>query len=138
MKKVMVFGTFDILHEGHKNFFKQARKYGDYLIVVIARDKTVKKIKGKLPHNNEKTRKINIIKAELVDKVVLGDLKDKHKKIKELKPDVICLGYDQKKFVEGLSNFNIKIVKLKPFKPEIYKSSILMIKRRSNGKVGRS
>ena len=45
MKKVMVFGTFDGLHEGHLDFFRQAREYGDYLIVAVARDVNVKKIK---------------------------------------------------------------------------------------------
>lgn len=123
MKKVMVFGTFDIIHPGHRNLFKQAREYGDYLIVVAARDKTVLKVKGKLPVNNEKIRLDNIIKSNLADKAVLGDLKDKYKKIKDLKPDIVCLGYDQKYFIGGLSNLNIKIVKLKSYKPNIYKSS---------------
>ena len=44
--KIMTFGTFDIFHLGHKSFLKQAREFGNYLIVVIARDKTVKNIKG--------------------------------------------------------------------------------------------
>ena len=48
MTKVMVFGTFDYLHEGHKDFFRQAKQYGDELVVVVARDETVKQIKGKL------------------------------------------------------------------------------------------
>ncbi len=119
----MVFGTFDILHEGHKNFFKQAREFGNYLIVVAARDRTVLKVKGKLPLNNEKIRLNNIIKSNLADKAILGDLKDKYKKIKELKPDVVCLGYDQNSFVDGLNELNVKTIKLKPYKPEIYKSS---------------
>lgn len=123
MKKVIVFGTFDIIHSGHRNLFKQAREFGDYLIVVAARDKTVLKVKGKLPVNNEKTRLNNIIKSNLADKAVLGDLKNKYKKIKEFKPDVICLGYDQKNFTEGLSSLDVKVVKLKAYKPNIYKSS---------------
>jgi FAD synthetase len=123
--KVMIFGTFDIIHPGHKNFFKQAREFGDYLIVVVARDKTVKKVKSKTPINNEKKRLESIIKSKLADKAVLGDLKDKYKKIKEFKPDVICLGYDQKNFTEGLKNFDVKVIKLKPYKPEIYKTSLI-------------
>jgi len=126
MKKVMVFGTFDIIHPGHKNFFKQARKYGEYLIVVVARDKTVKEVKGKMPANNEKARLDNIKKSGLVNEAVLGNLKDKYKNIKELKPDVICLGYDQINFTDKLNNFNIKVIKLKPYKPEIYKTSIII------------
>lgn len=62
---VLIFGTFDIFHKGHINFIKQARACGDSnstskstaLIAVIARDKTVLEIKGKLPKNNENKRK---------------------------------------------------------------------------------
>ena len=125
MKKVMVFGTFDILHKGHKNFFKQAGKYGDYLIVVVARDKTVKEVKGKLPRHNEKIRKSNLVKVKLADKIILGNLKDKYLKIREESPDVICLGYDQKNFTNGLSKLKIKVVKLKSYKPTVYKSSLI-------------
>ena len=46
MKKVMVFGTFDIVHMGHIHMFEQAREYGDKLIVIVARDNNVEKIKG--------------------------------------------------------------------------------------------
>ena len=127
--KVMVFGTFDILHPGHLNFFKQAREFGNFLIAVIARDKTVLKIKGRLPKNNEKKRLKNLKNNNLIDKAVLGGLKDKYEIIKKFRPDVICLGYDQKTFTEGLKNkikdfgLKIKIVRLKSYKPEIYKSS---------------
>ena len=51
MRKIIVFGTFDILHKGHLNLFKQAKQHGDYLMAVIARDKNVKKAKGKFPKN---------------------------------------------------------------------------------------
>ena len=50
IKKVMIFGTFDKFHPGHINFLKQSEQYGDYLIVVVARDITVKKLKGKMPY----------------------------------------------------------------------------------------
>lgn len=127
----MVFGTFDILHPGHINFFKQARKHGDYLIAVIARDKTVLKIKGKSPRNSEKTRLAEVLKNEFVNKAVLGGLKNKYAIIKKYQPDIICLGYDQKYFAEQLDQelkklkLNTKIIRLKPFKPEKYKTSIL-------------
>ncbi len=129
--KAMVFGTFDILHPGHLNFFKQVKKCGDYLIAVVARDRTVLEVKGKLPRNNEKIRLNNVKKIKLVDQAVLGNIKNKYAKIKKLKPAVICLGYDQKIFTEGLKNkikdfgLKTKIIILKPYKPEIYKSSKL-------------
>lgn len=128
----MVFGTFDIFHKGHKNFLKQAKEHGEYLIVVVARDQNVLKVKGKLPKNNEFARQKEIFESKLADIVVLGDLDDKYKAIQEYKPDVICLGYDQKvsmeELEEKLAEFNLNktnVVRLKSFHPEIYKSSKL-------------
>lgn len=129
-KKVMVFGTFDRLHPGHLNFLKQAKKYGQ-LFIVIARDKTVKKLKKKKPNQNEKERLAAIKKLKIARKVILGSLKDKYQLIKRIKPEIICLGYDQKFFVKDLPKkikefgLKTKIVRLKPFKPKIYKTSIL-------------
>lgn len=125
MSKVMVFGTFDFLHPGHLDFFKQAKKFGQKLIVVIARDKTVKTVKKKLPKNSEKDRFNLISQLKIVNQVVLGNLKDQMKVIKQFKPDVVCLGYDQKFFINELkSTFpDLKIVKLKSYKSNFYKSS---------------
>ncbi len=134
-KKVMVFGTFDIFHLGHINFLQQARQCGDYLIVVIARDTTVKDVKGAWPQNNERKRAQKVEQSCLADRVVLGNLDDKYKIIVDFKPDIICLGYDQKKFTKNLKKRlkimglnNIKIIKLNPYKPEIYKSSKIKLK----------
>ncbi len=132
MKKVMLFGTFDIFHKGHKNFLKQARRYGDYLIVVVARDETVEKVKKRLPQNSEDIRLKNIKESDLADEVVLGSLENKYKAIEKYKPNVICLGYDQGTFTENLreklKKLNLgktKIVRLKSYYPEKYKSSKL-------------
>lgn len=128
MKIVMVFGTFDILHLGHLYVFKQARKYGDCVIAVVARDKRVKKIKKLKPIHNENERRQILKHVNLIDKIVLGDKLDVYKPIKKYKPDTILLGYDQKCFVEGLEwkikeyRLNTKIIRLKPYKPEQYKT----------------
>ncbi len=136
MKKVILFGTFDIFHEGHKDFFRQAREYGEYLIVVVARDKNVLKAKGRLPKNNELARQKEIFNSRVADIVVLGDLDDKYKVIQKFMPDAICVGYDQKFSKEELKEKLIKfdlgktqIVRLKSFHPEIYKSSKLRQKQ---------
>lgn len=128
----MIFGTFDIFHKGHINFIGQAKKYGDYLIIVVARDKTVMKVKCQLPQNNEKDRLNLIQESGLADKVVLGDLRDKYALIRKYKPAIICLGYDQKFFINNLkdklSEFGLnktKIVRLKSYYPQVYKSSKL-------------
>lgn len=131
-KKILVFGTFDIFHKGHESFLRQARKYGRNLIAVVARDKTVWKVKGRLPKNGEKARLEKIKKSGLADKVILGNLRNKYAVIEKIKPDVICLGYDQMAFVDNLADFlfekgmkNVKIKRLESYKPDIFKSSKL-------------
>ena len=121
MKKIMVFGTFDILHRGHIHFFNQARKHGDYLIAVVARDKTVLKVKGRLPHHTEKERHSHVKKY--VDKAVLGYIRDKYKIIKQFRPELIALGYDQDADLDVLKKLGIQIIRLSSYKPHLYKSS---------------
>lgn len=130
MKNVMVFGSFDRIHLGHMYLFTQAKKYGDYLIAVVARDETVKKVKGKLPKNNEKKRLENLKTIKIVDKAVLGNLKDKFLVIEEYMPSYICLGYDQESFItkkleEEMKkrHIKVKIIRLRPYLPDVYKSS---------------
>ena len=129
--KVMVFGTFDGLHEGHLDFFRQAREHGDYLIALVARDKNVETFKKHLPKRNENERLEDLKNCELIDKAVLGSEDDPYKLIEELKPDVICLGYDQTHYANNLEiemkkrEMDVEIYRLKPFHPEKYHSSIL-------------
>jgi len=132
MIKVMVFGTFDIFHLGHRNFFEQARGHGDYLIVVVARDETVKAIKKRNARNNEQERLNKICESGLADEVVLGSLENKYESIEKYQPDAICLGYDQEFFVQELEEKlkelglnETKIVRLESFEPQIYKSSLI-------------
>jgi len=132
MKTVIVFGTFDLLHLGHLALFRQAKKQGDYLIAVVARDKTVLEVKHKSPRDNERERVRKIKTSGLVDKVILGNLRDKYSSIKKYRPQIIALGYDQRfltdDLAEKLQEFKIKakIVRLKSYKPSIYKTSKLL------------
>lgn len=126
MKKVLAFGTFDILHPGHTHMLKAAKKLGEHLTVIIARDATVQKVKGKKAIFDEKTRLKNLAELNIADKVRLGSLGDKYQVITDEKPDIIALGYDQNFFVDNLNKIidkNVKIVRLKSYKPRIYKSS---------------
>jgi len=128
MTKVIVFGTFDIIHPGHVHLLKKAKEYGDFLVVVVARDNTVCNIKGKNPINNEGVRLANIKKLDIADRVVMGCLDDKYQVIASEKPDVIALGYDQKVFVDKLADIiddHVKIVRISPYLPDLYKSSKL-------------
>lgn len=132
MKKVMAFGSFDILHEGHKHYLKEAKSYGDYLIVVVARDENILRFKGRKPTYDEHHRLEKIMELDFVDEAVLGNKDDIFGILKEFGPDVICLGYDQKTIDEKILseelkriNLNAEIKRAKAYKPEIYKSSKL-------------
>lgn len=121
MKTVMLFGTFDIVHHGHLNLFKQARKYGDQLIVVVGRDARVQQLK-QTPVHNEKERKYFLEQIRLIDKVLLGSKTDVYQVIKKIKPDVIVLGYDQNHFTDKLEEkikefgLKTKVVRAKAYK----------------------
>ena len=132
----MVFGTFDGLHKGHINFFKQAKKLarGSFLIVSIARDINVKKIKGEKPRLNEKKRVLLVKKSKLADRVVLSSVKNYLPHVVKEGPDIIALGYDQKAYVKNLKKdlknkgflgHRARIVRLKPYKEKIYKNHLL-------------
>jgi FAD synthetase len=137
-KPVMAFGTFDLFHEGHEHFLKQAKTLGDFLIVIIARDKTVKQIKGDYPLNNERKRLAAIKKSGLADKVILGEHTDKYKAIRKLRPKTIALGYDQMVFTQKLNkilidiNLDARIERLDAFFPQVYKSSLLKKQMQEN------
>ena len=126
MTTVICFGTFDHLHKGHLNYFSQAKELGDYLIVVVARDKNT----TKETTHNENERLAEVKKQTIVDEVVLGDLEDKYKVIREKQPDILCLGYDQdvdeNKLNGDLAKLNLfpKIVRMKAYQEDKYKSSL--------------
>jgi len=133
MVKVLVFGSFDVVHKGHEYFFRKAREFGDELVVVIGRNKTIERVKGCLPKFSESERVKHVRSIDGVDKVVLGsEGEDKFKVIEDINPDIIVLGYDQDSFSDGLKAElvrrglgGVKIVMLDSFKPEKYKSSLM-------------
>lgn len=130
-KRVMAFGTFDLFHAGHENYLKQAKALGDFLIVVIARDKTVKSTKSHEPSFSENERLKTVKQSGIADKVILGFHGDKHKVLEKYQPDIIALGYDQFIFTQRLEKtlidlkINAKIVRMDPYEPQVYKSSLL-------------
>jgi FAD synthetase len=131
--KIMVFGTFDGIHQGHLSFFKQARALtrNPYLIVSVARNQNVLKIKGKKPFFSEKKRLALIKKNKLADKVVLGGTKNYLPHVIKERPDIIALGYDQRAYVKNLKKdlknkgILVSIVRLKPYREKTYKNHLL-------------
>jgi len=124
MKKVIVFGAFDNLHEGHIHMLREAKEYGDFLIVVVGRDEIVTQVKGRKPVYSEEERRAHVEKLNIADKVRLaaeGD--DRYQTIAEEKPDIIALGYNQREFVDKLTDAveeYVQIVRLQPFKSDVF------------------
>lgn len=129
----MVFGVFDRLHSGHRAFLRQAKKHGKKLMVVIAHDSSVLKLKKKRPWQSERQRMVAIRKIRGVSKAILGDQKQSsYSVIKKYKPDIIYLGYDQTWLAKDLRAhmrrgkiLHIRLVKAKAYKPKKYHTSLL-------------
>jgi FAD synthetase len=94
MVRVMATGVFDLLHPGHLYFLEQARRLGDELVVVVARDSTVRRLKGE-PYVPEEIRRIMVDALKPVDRAVLGSTTDIYATVVELRPQVIALGFNQ-------------------------------------------
>ncbi|MDD3793681.1 MAG: riboflavin kinase [Candidatus Gracilibacteria bacterium] len=128
---ILTFGTFDLVHEGHRYFLSEAKKYGDILVTILATDKNIEKFKGKKPLYSIEERISHIKELQISDIVSTGDEENPLKWIDMYLPRVICLGYDQKGFSQDLENYlkennlDIEIIRIEPYKKEIYKSSLL-------------
>ncbi len=132
MKTVMVFGTFDGMHPGHDYFLAEARRHGDRLVVCLARDVVVLKLKGHNPQQGEEERREELAESSSVSEVIYGDREiGSWLSVELLKPDVIAFGYDQRELKQELMNWlsekgkKIEIVDILPFQPERYKSSLI-------------
>jgi len=126
-------GVFDLLHLGHVKFLEEAKKAGGRnaeLIVIVARDSTVEKRKGKKPIMPENQRRALVESLKIVDEAILGyEEFDIGKVIEKIKPDVIVFGYDQngmektvKDYIK-IKGFKLKIVKIGKFKEDELDSS---------------
>lgn len=99
-KIVLATGAFDLLHLGHIRFLEASKRKGGpgaKLIVVVARDKTVFSRKGRMPILPEGQRRELVGSLRVVDKAMLGHTRlDLLGILQEVRPDIICVGYDQK------------------------------------------
>ena len=106
MTQVLVFGVFDFFHPGHLGFLRMAAKYGDSLIVSVARDSFVHSYKKKTPVFNEDERLSRILSLPFVESAVLSDsAQGSYSVIKNFNPSVICFGHDQNKLEEHCENW---------------------------------
>ena len=94
MKKVITYGTFDLLHYGHINLLKRAKALGDYLIVALSSDK-FNVIKGKMSFFNFEERKTILESIKYVDEVIMEDAwEQKITDIKKYNIDIFVIGND--------------------------------------------
>jgi len=119
MVRVLATGTFEILHPGHLLYLEEAKKLGDELFVIVARDVNVKKRK-RTPIIREEQRLKMISALKVVDKAMLGSEKDMYEPLYSIKPDVIAIGYDQ--------DFDVVMLE-RELRKRGFKSKVVRIKR---------
>ena len=132
-KVVLASGAFDLLHYGHVYYLTSAKKTGGEnakLVVIVAKDKTVEKLKGSRPIIPEDQRRALVESLKVVDEAILGyENMDMLRVIEKVKPDVIALGYDEEKIENDLKrliaekHLNIKVVRIGRFQEKELVSS---------------
>ena len=130
---VLASGVFDLLHYGHIRFLEEAKRQGgpdSRLMVIIARDETVKRMKGKAPIIPEDQRRALVEALNVVDEALLGyEEMNLEAVMEKIKPDIIAVGHDQddierqtRRIVEK-RGLNLRIVKIGRFGKEDLNSS---------------
>lgn len=104
MKRVITYGTYDLLHVGHINLLKRAKEQGDYLIVALSTDE-INEFKGKKAYHNYEERKAMLEAVRYVDLVIPEASWDQKKSdIEQYNVDVFVIGDDWKGQFDYLSD----------------------------------
>ena len=94
MKRVLTYGTYDLLHYGHIRLLKRAKKLGDYLIVAVSTDE-FNALKGKKAYHDFNTRKKMLESIRYVDLVIPeNNWEQKRNDVLEYKVDIVVMGSD--------------------------------------------
>ena len=138
-KTVLATGAFDLLHPGHIRFLEESKKTGGArakLIVVVARDSTVQKRKGRKPILPEEQRRQIVQSLKPVNKAILGHQEiDLLGILAQYKPDIVCVGHDQNDIKKAVAKIitkeklPIKLVQLAHYGPAGLNSSTSLKKR---------
>ena len=123
MRKVITYGTFDLLHYGHINLLKRAKELGDYLVVVLSTDEFNWNMKQKKSYFSYEKRKVLLEAIRYVDLVIPeNNWEQKIEDVKEFKIDTFVMGDDWKGKFDFLKNY-CEVVYL-PRTPEISTTQI--------------
>ena len=119
MTTVLTSGAFDLIHYGHIRLLEEAKRLGGpdaRLVVIVARDETIRKLKQNLPVIPEDQRRAVVEALRVVDEALLGyeDL-DMATVIDRVQPDIIAVGYDQ----DGIEAMASKAIEERGLKIEV-------------------
>ena len=124
MKKVITYGTFDLLHYGHINLLRRARELGDYLVVVISTDEFNWNEKGKKCYFTYEQSKAMVEAIRYVDRVIPEtNWEQKRTDVHDYDIDVFVMGDDWKGKFDFLKEEGVEVVYL-PRTPEISTTQI--------------
>ncbi|MDH5361703.1 MAG: FAD synthase [Aigarchaeota archaeon] len=135
----MASGVFDLLHPGHVIYLSEAKRAGGKnarLVVVVARDSTVRKVRNRGPVFNEEARRILVESLKPVDKAILGSEPFSFEEIvRKVKPDVVAFGYDQERWMGDFlktkkrMKWKVKAARIKEFKSSPIHSSSAAVEK---------
>ena len=124
MKRVITYGTFDLLHYGHVNLLRRARALGDYLVVVLSTDEFNLREKNKVCYFTYEQRKVLLEAVRYVDLVVPEETWDqKRTDVRDYRIDTFVMGDDWTGQFDFLREEGVRVVYL-PRTPRISTSDI--------------
>ena len=133
MKRIVATGTFDILHTGHLYYLEESRRLGDELYVIVARDANVRHKPRPIVPEDQRLKMVGALRP--VDHAVLGDLHDMFRPIREIRPAIITIGFnqhfDEEKLRKDLSEQGITadVVRIGKYAGDTYCSTSLIIRQ---------
>lgn len=124
MRRVITYGTFDLIHYGHINLLRRAKELGDYLVVALSTDEFNEKEKGKRTYFSYEQRKRMLEAIRYVDLVIPEEnWEQKREDAHELRIDVFVMGDDWTGKFDFLEKEGVEVVYL-PRTPEISTTQI--------------
>lgn len=130
MKRVMVFGTFDGVHDGHRHLLREASVHGDTLIAVVARDEHVLELKGQVPARSlEERMELVSFESEVAEVVPANEVLSDFSVILAHQASVLVFGFDQDELMEEVHAWlqdqsrRLTVVQASAYVPEMYSAS---------------
>ena len=131
IKVVFIGGGFEVIHRGHLYTISKAKSLGDVLVVVVARDRTIRERKKREPISDENQRVALLSSLRQVDAAILGVEGNIYDTLEKVKPDVVALGYDQHHMESEIEEegktrgIKLKVVRLDSPNPSLKTSALL-------------